>query len=78
MNNSYAKFCSQYMYTDENLNDAQLLKFVSKSGRSRVEDSPPTNLQTVVIGQLFNFNGNGLGLVSVAEIEAKSFNLATQ
>ncbi len=58
MNNSYAKFCLQYMYTDENLNDAQLLKFVSKSGRSRVEDSPPINLQTVVIGQLFNFTGN--------------------
>jgi len=50
------------MYTAENLNEAQLLKFVSKSGRSRVEDRLPVNLQTVVIGQLFNFTGNVSGL----------------
>jgi len=62
MNNSCAKFCLQYMYTAENLNEAQLLKFVSKSGRSRVEDRLPVNLQTVVIGQLFNFTGNVSGL----------------
>lgn len=62
MNNSYAKFLLQYMYTDENLNEAQLLKFVSKSGRSRVEDSLPINLQTVVIGKLFNFTANVLAI----------------
>ena len=56
--------------------EAQNLKVTSKSGRSRVVDSPPLTLQSVVAVWSSNISGNGLGLDEGGKLEARSFNLA--
>src|SRR5690606_6731352 len=54
------------------LKEALHLKFKSKSARSRVVDSPPMTLQSVVIVLSSNIAGNVLALGAVADFEAQN------
>jgi len=54
------------------------LQIISKSARSRVVDSPPMTLQTVVIERSSNIAGNVLALGAVADFGAQNCQYTTK